>query len=488
MTVVDAGENAVVLAPPPPVEPIADIAAAVRDALRFPLAGEPLEALLPRGGRATVVVEPPGLPIPGSPSDPRRTAIAATMDELSRAGIPLERQTLLVAGGLARRSGQRELQELVPPEFARRFHGQVQVHDAEQTDLIELGEVGSVPLRVHPALVRTDLVVTVTAAETVLNGGPAALLAAAGPEALRAADAYSLLETAASRGWRTAVELEQALARRIPVLGVSLTLNTPVLSGLLQGYPFEPEAVRRIARSPLRGVFGRLPGIVRHRVLRNLPSELSAFAVYSGPPAVAHAEALLRAVDSRAVWLEGRLDAIFIGVPHTTPHLPREAPNPALVAYLALGHALRLWRDAFPLVEGGTVILLNRFTRRFPHPTQQPYRVLFQALSGAREPEDMAEAERVASTDARAITAYRDGRACHPLLPFAEWAACQPALGRLGHVLVAGCRDSLAARRLGLVPTHGIGAALDMARGRAGGEPRIGVLLSPPYFPLRVSE
>ena len=25
-----------------------------------------------------------------------------------------------------------------------------------------------------------------------------------------------------------------------------------------------------------------------------------------------------------------------------------------------------------------------------------------------------------------------------------------------------------------------------MARGRAGGEPRIGFLLSPPYFPLRV--
>jgi hypothetical protein len=27
-----------------------------------------------------------------------------------------------------------------------------------------------------------------------------------------------------------------------------------------------------------------------------------------------------------------------------------------------------------------------------------------------------------------------------------------------------------------------------MARGRAGGEPRVGVLLSPPYFPLRVSD
>ena len=51
-----------------------------------------------------VVVEPPALPIPGSPADPRRTAIAATMIELDRAGAPLEKQTLLVAGGLARQA------------------------------------------------------------------------------------------------------------------------------------------------------------------------------------------------------------------------------------------------------------------------------------------------------------------------------------------------------------------------------------------------
>jgi hypothetical protein len=38
---------------------MADVRAAVRDALRFPLAGQSLAALAPRGGRATLVVEPP---------------------------------------------------------------------------------------------------------------------------------------------------------------------------------------------------------------------------------------------------------------------------------------------------------------------------------------------------------------------------------------------------------------------------------------------
>jgi Lactate racemase N-terminal domain len=486
---VDPGPEAELIAPPPPVDPIGDVGAAVRDALRFPLAGEPLEALVKRGGTATVVVEPQALPLPGDPSDPRRTAIAATMDELARAGIRFEQQTLLVAAGLARRPGHRDVQELVPPEFARRFHGKVEVHDAEAPDLVEVGAVGSVPLRVHPALVRADIVVAVSAAETVVHGGPAALLGAAGPEALRAADAYSLLETAASGGWRAALALEQALVRRVPVVGVSLTLNTPTLTGFLQGYPHDPEAVKRIGRFPLSRVFTHLPGFVRRRLMHRLPVELSTFAVYAGPPSVAHAEALLRGVESRAARLDGRLDAMFIGVPDVTPHVPREAPNPLLAAYLALGYALRLWRDGFPLVEGGTVIMLNRLTRRFPHPTQQPYRALFQALSaGAREPDDLAQAERLASEDERAIAEYRSGRAVHPLLPFAEWAACQPALGRLGHVLVAGCRDALAARRLGLVPTHGIGAALEMTRGRVGRTARIGVLLSPPYFPLIVAD
>jgi hypothetical protein len=486
---VDAGPEALLLAPPPPIEPIADVAAAVRDALRFPLAGEPLEARVQRGGRATIVVEPPAQPLPGGPSDPRRTAIAATLDELARAGIPFEHQTLLVAGGLARRPGHRELQELVPPAFGRRFHGRVEVHDAESEDLVELGAAGNVPLRVHPALVRTDLVLTVTAAESVVHGGPSALIAASGSAALRAGDAYSLLETAASRGWRTAVELEQALAQRVPVLGVSLMLNTPTLTGFMHGYPHDPGAVERIARFPLGGLLTRLPGAVRRGVLHVSTGELSTFAVYAGPPSVAHAEGLTRTIESRAVRLDGRLDALFLGVPHATPHLPREAPNPILAAYLALGHALRLWRGGFPLVDGGTLVMLNRFTRRFPHPTQQPYRALFQALAvGARDPDALADAEQLAGGDERALRTYRDGRAVHPLLPFAEWAACQPALGRLGHVLVAGCRDAHAARRLGLVPTHGIGPALEMARGRAGEDARIGVLLSPPYVPLLVSD
>jgi hypothetical protein len=130
--------------------------------------------------------------------------------------------------------------------------------------------------------------------------------------------------------------------------------------------------------------------------------------------------------------------------------------------------------------------VLHRLTRQFAPGTQEPYRQLFHALREGRTAADLAEGERAAGSDERALEAYRRGRACHPLLPYVDWDGCRPALDRLGAVVVAGCRDHAAARRLGLVPTHGLQTALEMAHGRAGGRARVGYLLSPPTFPLEV--
>ena len=486
LVVANAGEEATVVAPPPPPgEAIADVGAAVRDALRFPLAGEPLEALVPRGGRVTILVEPHALPIPGSARDPRQAAVAAAADELERIGVPSDRQTILAAAGLGRRPGRRVLESLVTPEFARRFRGEVVVHDAEDPELVELGSNGDVPLRISRALVEADTVVTVGAAETVLNGGPASLLAASAAETVRAASADSLLETHLAPGWELALEVERLLSRRVPLIGASLTLDLPRLAGTFRGYPYEQAAVERIARSRLARSMRVLPSRLRTQILASLPLELRASAAFGGPPSVAHAEALVRSVETGSAPLDEPLDTVCIGIPPTTLTLPRERPNPLAAATLGLGYALRLWRDAFPVRDGGTAILVNPFRRRFSHPTQQPYRAFFQAARTGRESATLADAERQAATDPRAIEAYRVGRTCHPRLPFADWDACRPALDRLGAVLVAGCRDATAARLLGFVPTHGISAAFEMARGLGGDAHRVGFLLSPPYFPIR---
>jgi hypothetical protein len=488
VAVVNLPEGAVVLRPPLPREVLEDVGAAVRDALRFPLAGEPLRSLVGRSRRATIVIELPNLPIPGAPNDPRREAIESVSDELEQLGVPTDRQTLLVAGGLARRAGQKEFPLLVSPEFARRFRGRLVIHDVEDPDLVEIGRAGRVPLRVNPALVDTDAVVVVSAAETVLHGGAATLLAAGGAQALRAAGAWSLLQPPGSFGWRLAIEAESALSDRVPLIGVSLALNHPrLLADTLRDFPFDDDAVAAVAGSPLRRVLSLLPSPLRTATLRRLRRELTAASAFAGPPSIAHTEALLRSIEARQTVLEGQLDTLVVGIPPTTPTIPRERPNPLLAAYLALGLAMRFWREDFPIAEGGTLILLHPFRRRFGHPSQMPYRTFFNALRFGREAGELAAAESAAGTDARALDAYRSGVAVHPLLPFADWAACGPALSRLGAVLVAGCRDHDAARLLGLVPVHSVGAALELARGRAEPDGTVGAIVAPPYFPLRVS-
>jgi hypothetical protein len=236
----------------------------------------------------------------------------------------------------------------------------------------------------------------------------------------------------------------------------------------------------------LRLAFSAAPESLRRRALRTLRGTRTAAAVLAGPPSVAHAEALLRAIELRRATLDEPLDALVVSVPGTTPFLPREPPNPLLAAYLGLAHALGLWRDAFPVRDGGVVILVHRFRRAFERPTQQPYHVFFRSDPIARDAELVAAAEEAVAVDARALEAYRAGRTVHPLLPFRDWEACRPALERLGAVYVAGARDAAAVRQLGFIPIGSIGAALQMARGQRGPDARIGFLLAPPFFPLRV--
>jgi hypothetical protein len=275
------------------------------------------------------------------------------------------------------------------------------------------------------------------------------------------------------------------LTERVPLFGVSIVLNHPHTSGLLRGYPYEAGALERIAGSPLRPAYAATPEPLRRRFVRSLRIVRTAAAVLSGPPAVAHAEALLRGIELRATSLDEPLDALVLGIPATTPSLGGEPPNPLSAAQIGLGHALGLWRDSFPIREDGVVILVDRFTRAFTR-AQQPYLAFFRQTPIARSPDLLAEAERAAAADPKAIEDYRAGRTVHPLLPFRDWESCRPALERLGDVYVAGARDGAAARHLGFIPIGSIGAARQMVLGQRGPDARIGFLLAPPYFPLKV--
>jgi hypothetical protein len=285
--------------------------------------------------------------------------------------------------------------------------------------------------------------------------------------------------------WELALAVEDALGTHVPLLGVSLALDHPRLTGRFRDYPFTRASLTHVSTSPLRRMYSALPAGLRREILRAQHRALVTAAVFAGTPSVAHAEALVRTVELRGIDVQEPFDALVVGVPWIGLHVPREPLNPVTSAAVALGHGLRLWRDAFPVRDSGTVVLVHSLTRTFVHGSRDPYHRLFDALTTA-DADAVRMSELIAATDDRLLDGYRAGRTCHPLLPYADWAGCAPALARLGHVIVAGSRDAVAARALGFVPSHSIASALEVAHGLAGGSARVGVLLAPPYAPLLV--
>jgi hypothetical protein len=482
---VPLGDDDVLLQPPAPPARVVDVRAAVRDALRFPLDEQPFTELrLPTAARVTIVVEPPALPLPGAQTDSRREALATVLDELTASGVRDERQTILVSGGLSRKLGRRDLERLLPPPEARAFRGRVVVHDAADPVLTPIALDDGTEARIAPGLLDADLVIVVSSAETVADGGPAALLSACDANTVRrGAAADSLVQAAGEPAWELALAVEDAVRQRVPVLGVSLTLDHPRLTGRFRAYPHTAASLEHVSTSPLRRLYSLLPAALRRDVLRDQHRALAATAVFAGSPSVAHAEALVRTVELRGINVDEPLDALVIGVPWIGPDMPREPLNPVTSAAVVLGHALRLWRDAFPIREGGTLVLVHSLTRSFAHGRRDPYHRVFDALT-IGDPDAVRMSELLAAGDESAVDDYRAGRTCHPLMPYADWAGCAPALARLGRVVVAGSRDAVAARALGFVPSHSITSALEVAHGLAGGRARVGVLLAPPYAPL----
>ena len=440
-------------------------------------------------GRATIVVEPPALPIPGAGTTHARRRSPRRSDELERPGVPSRAadDARRRRAHAARPTSASSRARLVSPELRAPLprHGRGPRRRGS-------GARSSSGTRASPAARRTarsletDLVVTVSAAETVLHGGPGACSPPAARRRCARRGAYSLLETAASQGWQLGVELERALADRVPVIGASLVLNLPRLRGGCAATRTTRRRVERIVRSPVRHGFRAAARRRARRTLRSIPRELGAVAAFRRP-AVGGARGGAAARGRGALGELGEpLDAIVHRDPahDTAPaarapepaarRVPRPRPRAAALARRVPGRRGRHGDPAPPLPP----------PLRASDPAAVP-RVLPGDARRARTRTSSAQAEREAAADERAIAAYRAGRTCHPLLPFADWAALRAGARprRRGDRRRLPRRRRRAPARLRPDARHRRGAR-DGARPRTAADARIGYLLSPPYFPL----
>ena len=120
-----------------PLEPVADLDAAVRDALAAPVDMPPLRDLARGRRRVTIAFDDPTVPCYAPVWS---SAIPQILAELEAAGVRREDVTLVCANALHRQFTHEELAQLVGADLVKEFGDRLVCHDAEDPDmLVHLG-------------------------------------------------------------------------------------------------------------------------------------------------------------------------------------------------------------------------------------------------------------------------------------------------------------------------------------------------------------
>jgi hypothetical protein len=146
----------------PRLAPVADQAAAVREALAKPLGLPPIRDLVRPGAHVLIAFDDPTVPSYGPV---RRLAIEALLSELDAAGVPETNVRLVCANALHRKFTNEELASIIGEDLVHRFGDRLSCHDAEDWDnLVRVGTTEhGYEVDIHKGVVDSDLTIYVNA-------------------------------------------------------------------------------------------------------------------------------------------------------------------------------------------------------------------------------------------------------------------------------------------------------------------------------------
>jgi lactate racemase len=482
--------------PPPPLKGLADVEAAIADALDSPLGMDPLDSLLRPGMRLTIAFDDISLPLPPMRTpDIRQRVIEQVLERAYRAGV--DDIHLIAALAVHRRMTPGELRRAVGARvFEEFFPDRLYNHDAEdpaavvRLDDTAHGEVVELSRRAA----ESDLLVYVNINLVTMDGGHKSVAVGLGTYAsLRAHHTVHALRHSRSFMDPEASELHHSAARQgeiveaaVPVFHVETTLNNDMYGDPLR-FLGRPEA-RWTAReqalfAALKRSTDRMSPKLRRAAFHRTASPYAVTGVTAGAVEPVHAVSLERCATQQAVRVRGQADVVTAGLPYVGPYNVNSIMNPVLVMCLGLGYFFNLYRGV-PLVrEGGVMIFTHPVTREF-HPVHHPSYIDFfeEVLAETTDPAEIERRfERAYAEDEWYRHLYRTSYAYHGVHPFYMWYWGAHALEHLGDVIFVG-GDPGACRRMGFRRADTLRDALEMAEQVVGRDPSVTHFHCPPLF------
>ena len=447
----------------PPMTPVPDIEAAVRDAIASSIAHQPLRELVKPGARVTIAFDDAsGSYFQTRRVDFRQVAIEVIVEELRGAGVALGDIKLLCAQGLHRKLSRTEMETFLGRRLVFQFgYNQLYCHDAEDPEqLVHLGYTArGFDVEVNRAVIDSDLFIYLNTMWTPFNGGWKSI--AVGLGTFKSIRHYH-------RPWPTAS---------------GQSVDDPKSSAFKKLVWEQGAVIQQALEERGRRVF------TIETVYDNAHPKRDLVALFAGHPTEVHPHTLDAIQEQLVVDVEGQSDILVAGIPGEECYSKFSSMNPILVANSAMANTVMQFQGMPVVREGGIAILAHPFEARFDARRFAPYvefyeRLLEQELDPywlwENHVEDFAHRPEY-------VYGYRHAHAYHGSHPFFMWNSTGVPRWYLSRVFFGGGKDFDAVRRCGFEPFATVEAAIEAAEAELGGQPDIALLQRPPHFIPRVS-
>ncbi len=422
--------------------------------------------------KLTLVVVDTERPLPQPRFDPRRTLAEQVLALAARAGVT--DVEVVIANGLRKRWNSDDITRVLGDRVATSFlpDGLITSHDVTGADLVTVGEVDGVPVRLNRRVAQSDLAVVIGLRADNSDGCAlsAGLTDVATINRIGGADGDPQLAVAVGRLVTSAVNTFALTA----VLGQPLFDRTLRFTSKRE---WEWTALDRLAFAVERQVVAGLPRRGAQIVRGALRADYPVIDVLGGTYETVLTEARDVWQAANAVETPGPADVLVTsvwgaGVDESDPiGSPLDAAHHALVRQ-AGSHL------GSPFVrEDGVLIAMHPLRNRFSNRRQSAASDFFaKVLTATLDPQEIAAAhEAAAISDEWYLDLYRKHHGAHPLHVFHQWYDIARAAARLGDVIWVG-GDRRSAAVLGHRSATTYADALEIASDRVGPHPSITVL------------
>lgn len=406
--------------------PVADLRAALQEALRRPLDLPPLRELAKPGWKVTVAFDDPTVPCYGPVWEP---AIRSVLEELEHAGVKKRDVTLLCANALHRKFTRGELGKVIGKELVQEFGYRLLCHDAEDPENLSfLGATRSgYDVEINRRVTDSDLTIYInTVVWRGFNGGWKSICVG--------------LSTYRSIRWHHSPD------------GMSMSIEGNQMHAMLDemGELIEEKIGKR-------RIF---------KIETALANPLQVARIWAGSVGETRRAALdllKQQYPPRRDLVEGKADLIVYGIPDWSPYASFSIMNPLLTLVSSglgyLGGVIEALGK-----PGCSVILATPCPNQWDDLHHPSYREVWnQVLSRSRNPYEIRDLyEEDFAHRPEYLYKYRFGYGFHPIHGI---MATYP-LKRLKHaarIFVAGATDPSLVTHLGFEPKESVEAAVAAA-------------------------